>query len=221
MKTGNAISPYEKVELKGEEIFLLPEKAIYWPAKEMLLIADLHFGKTTHFRNNGIAVPKNASNKNWKQLHQLLRLHQPKRLCFLGDLFHSKQNKEWDVFGELISSYDSIHFELVRGNHDILNPDDYQALGLQVYPKNLVEDPFLLSHEPIENCDLYNLAGHIHPGVKLRAKGKQSYKAPCFYLGEKNAILPAFGNFTGLATIQPSKNDLVYVIVDQQVIPVQ
>lgn len=220
MPIENALPPYEEVELKGEKIYLLPEKALYWPAKEMLLIADLHLGKVTHFRNNGIAIPKNATNKNWKQLHQLLRLHQPRRVCFLGDLFHSTHNKEWSVFGELIKSYESIQFELIMGNHDILSKHDYNDLGFHVHPKNLIEEPFILSHEPLKNSGLYNLAGHIHPGVKLTAKGKQNYKAPCFYLGEKNGLLPAFGNFTGLAIIPVKKNDLVYIIADEQVIPV-
>ena len=37
-------TPYP-VQLAGEELWLLPEKAIYWPAQQALLIADVHFGK--------------------------------------------------------------------------------------------------------------------------------------------------------------------------------
>lgn len=218
MSVENEITPYEQVELKGETLYLLPEKAIYWKDRGLLLIADLHLGKTTHFRKNGMAVPPQTANRNWKKLHQLFRLHQPQRVCFLGDLFHSTENKEWTVFGELTQSYPDIQFELVMGNHDILEASAYQALGFEVFQENKVEGPFILTHEPLNEPELYNLCGHIHPGVKLSGKGRQRLRAACFYFGEKQGILPAFGSFTGLAKIPVKKQDQVFVIVEDQVI---
>jgi DNA ligase-associated metallophosphoesterase len=176
-------------------------------------------GKTAHFRKHGMAVPPQTANRNWKTLHQLFRLHQPQRVCFLGDLFHSAENREWKVFGELVQSYEDIKFELVMGNHDILEAEAYHKLGFEVYEENKVEGPFLLTHEPQENSGLYNLAGHIHPGVKLSGKGRQSHKTACFYFGETNAILPAFGSFTGLAKIPVKEKDQVFVVVEDRVIP--
>jgi uncharacterized protein len=63
----------------------------------------------------------------------------------------------------------------------------------------------------------YNLAGHIHPGVSLRGKGRQSLTLPCFYFGRHQALLPAFGVFTGLARIKPVKEDKVFVIVEDKI----
>lgn len=219
MEVNNTIQPYESILLKGETIYLLPEKALYWPAKSLLLIADLHLGKASHFRKNGMAVPPQAANQNWKKLHQLFRLYQPIRVCFLGDLFHSTHNKEWTVFGELIESYPQIQFELVIGNHDILETSAYEALGFRVFEESKVEGPFILTHEPLENSELYNLCGHLHPGVKLSGKGKQRLRAACYYFGETQGILPAFGSFTGLAQIPIKENDQVFVVVEDQVIP--
>jgi len=215
----NEIKSYESIEIQHEKLYLLPEKAIYWAAKKLLLIADLHLGKAAHFRKNGMAVPPQTANRNWKKLHQLFRLHQPQRVCFLGDLFHSTENKEWTVFGELTQSYPDIQFELVMGNHDILEASAYEALGFEVYQESRIEGPFILTHEPLEEPALYNLCGHIHPGVKLSGKGRQSHKAACFYFGEKQAILPAFGSFTGLAKIPVREQDQIFVIVEDQVIP--
>ena len=215
-----SISKFEASEIRGEKLLLLPEKAIYWTAKKLLLIADLHLGKSTHFRKNGIAVPKQAEQKNWLLLHKLFKQNEPERVCFLGDLFHSTHNKEWEVFGELIESYPNINFELVQGNHDILPPEMYQKLGFKVY-ESLLEEPFLFTHEPLEEEGVYyNLAGHIHPGVRLKGKGNQKHKVACFYFSKNAGLLPAFGSFTGLATIKVKKEDQVFVVAEEVVIAV-
>ena len=220
MSEKNLISKFEIVEIKGEKLFLLPEKAMYWAAKKMLLIADLHLGKSAHFRKNGIAVPNQAEQKNWLLLHKLFKEYEPERVCFLGDLFHSTHNKEWEVFGELIDSYPNIDFELVQGNHDILPPELYEKLGFKVHP-SLLEEPFSLTHEPLEEKGIYyNLAGHIHPGVQLKGKGNQRHRAACFYFNNTGGILPAFGSFTGLYTVKPKKTDQVFVVTGEVVIAI-
>lgn len=184
----------------------------------MLLIADLHLGKSAHFRKNGIAVPKSTENINRTILRQLFKTHQPERVCFLGDLFHSTHNKEWEIFGELIKEYPNIQFELVLGNHDILEPELYQKLNFKI-SKTLIEKPFLFTHEPLENeSELYNLAGHIHPGVRLRGKGRLTHRAACFYFGKNKGLLPAFGSFTGLYTLKIKKEDQVFVVAGEEVI---
>lgn len=206
--------------LNGERLQLLSEKAIFWEAKAMLLIADLHLGKATHFRNNGIAVPAELQRKNWKLLHQLFQKSGVKEVCFLGDLFHSAHNKEWELFGELLEDYKGIEFTLVLGNHDILEKDKYLELGFGLV-EELEEPPFIFTHEPLEvEHELYNLAGHIHPAVRMRGKGKQTQRVPCFYFAEHQGLLPAFGAFTGMANIKVKKDDQVYVVVKDQVIKV-
>ena len=213
----------ESMELRGQELELLPQKAIYWKDQDTLLLADLHLGKSTHFRKHGIAVPNASKNKNWLLLHQLFRLEKLKEVIFLGDLFHSDYNRDWEVFGELIELYPSLHFHLVNGNHDVLDEKHYRNLGIELHKECLKLDPFILTHEPLEEgaqTGLYNLAGHIHPGVRLRGKGRQSHRSACYFFGKNGGILPAFGSFTGLHTLEVKEGDKVYVIVENKVIPV-
>ena len=81
-----------------------------------------------------------------------------------------------------------------------------------------MEEPFLFTHEPLENkSNYYNLAGHLHPGVKLRGKGKQTHRLACFYFDQNGGILPAFGAFTGLSTLPIKKDVQVFAIVEGQV----
>lgn len=217
------INNSEIIKLRGQTLELLPQKAIYWKERQTLLLADLHLGKSTHFRKHGIPVPNASKQQNWILLHQLFRMARLEEVIFLGDLFHSDYNKDWEVFGELLALYPKLKFSLVSGNHDILDQNHYRRIGLELHPENLRLDPFLLTHEPVENEqneDLYNLAGHIHPGVKLHGKGKQSHRAACFYFGKLGGILPAFGSFTGLHTLNVQKEDRVFVIADDKVIPI-
>ncbi|MFT7084537.1 MAG: DNA ligase-associated metallophosphoesterase [Vicingaceae bacterium] len=213
-------STFKTIEIRGEKLFLLPEKAIYWEAKGLLIIADLHLGKSAHFRKNGIAVPTKVEDRNWYLLHHLFQKIQPKRVHFLGDLFHSTHNKEWDVFRHLIQQYYAIQFELTIGNHDILNPELYRELKFKLF-NSLVENPFIFTHEPLETANkFYNLAGHIHPGVQLKGKGNQKHRLACFYFGKNGGLLPAFGSFTGLATIKVKKTDQIFVVAKNKVIAV-
>ena len=124
--------------------------------------------------------------------------------------------------GGLIFNYKHVSFELVVGNHDILKAEDYVENNIRLHPEHLVLGPFLLTHEPLEEADGrgYNLAGHIHPGVLLRGKGRQAMRLPCFYFGQHGGILPAFGKFTGFMRLRPSKKDQVFVVVEERVLAV-
>jgi DNA ligase-associated metallophosphoesterase len=208
----------EQTEIRGEKIILLPAKAAFVPRFQTLLIADFHAGKGAHFRNQGIPAPAFLNHLNLTNFNRLLKSHQPQQVIFLGDLFHSVYNTEWESFGKLIRAYPHIKFILVKGNHDILADCVYSQLRMEVVP-DLMLGPFHLTHYPANGMDdIYNLAGHIHPGIVLKGQARQSLRMPCFYFSENAGILPAFGTFTGLGLIKPQKNDRVYVITRSSVI---
>lgn len=211
---------YEEIEIAGERMSLLPEKAIYWQSRHVLFIADLHIGKVSHFRKNGIPVPMQASTSNKNRLFLLLDSLDVREVIFLGDLFHSDYNDEWQILEELVSRYSDISFHLVVGNHDILQDKLYESTRLVLHRGVWHLGPFALSHEPDSETAGYNLCGHIHPGIHLRGRGRQSLRLPCFYFDDNQGILPAFGAFTGLYNLQATKTSQVYVIGDNKVIKV-
>lgn len=202
------------IEILDEHFVLYPQKAIFWKSQKALLISDLHLGKINHFRKAGIPVPAKANDHNLEVFLDVVALCKPQRVVCLGDLFHSHYNAEWEVFGEVVKHFSHIAFELVQGNHDIMGKYQYLRKGIQVYD-SLTMGKFLLTHHPLEEVPegMYNIAGHIHPGVSLRGKGRQALTLPCFFFGERQGFLPAFGKFTGLARIAPKKQDKVYIVV--------
>jgi DNA ligase-associated metallophosphoesterase len=206
------------VGIAGQQLELHPSGVIFWIEEGVLLVSDVHLGKVSHFRKYGAAVPQKAIEKNFEVLEQLLREFKPKTICFLGDLFHSSLNREWELFEKWIRQTDA-GFILVAGNHDIISPLKYEALGIRLLDE-LVWGPFLFTHYPEEREGLFNLSGHIHPAVKLRGNGRQSLRLACFFKNKHQMILPAFGAFTGSHVLEKKKEDEVYAIADSTVIKI-
>lgn len=209
------------VEILDEQFVLHPQKAIFWKSQRALLLSDLHLGKINHFRKAGIPVPQKANDHNLEVLIDLIAKSRPERIICLGDLFHSYYNTEWETFGEVVRHFASIDFELVQGNHDIMGSYQYQRKGVKVHDTLQIGN-FLLTHHPLDTIpeSTYNIAGHIHPGVSLIGRGRQAMMLPCFYFGERQAYLPAFGKFTGMARILPRQQDKVFVVAEDKIIPI-
>jgi DNA ligase-associated metallophosphoesterase len=207
--------------IHGNEFILHPLKAAYWVGKKALLIADIHFGKVTHFRKAGIAVPREKANEDVAKLHRLMKEFSPGKVYFLGDLFHSDYNREIRLLEGFIDSYPEVGFILITGNHDL--PGFLRGIESRV---EIVEeahiDEFSLQHKPYEPANSkFQICGHLHPAAKLRGPSKQYLKLPCFYVTNNMMVLPSFGSFTGSKAISPKKGDRVFVVTGEEVIEVK
>ncbi|MCC5936888.1 MAG: ligase-associated DNA damage response endonuclease PdeM [Lunatimonas sp.] len=200
---------------------LLKEKAIWIASLGSLLLSDIHFGKAGHFRKAGIPISESVHEADYRVLEQLLATYQPKQVFFLGDLFHSEWNSQWDVLETFLKQFPETVFHLVRGNHDILPDAVYQSSVLQVHSGSFALESILLNHEPLPELPSQpiQICGHIHPGVTLRGKGRQRLKIPCFLFRKNTLVMPAFGAFTGLFNLLPEPEDRVYLVTPTKVIP--
>ncbi|GAB2763762.1 ligase-associated DNA damage response endonuclease PdeM [Salinimicrobium soli] len=206
----------KSVSIHGQNFILHPTGAIFWEEEDLLLISDVHLGKISHFRKYGSAVPRQAILGNFEKLDEVCHFFNPQKIVFLGDLFHSALNKEWIYFEEWLQNI-SPEVILVEGNHDIISPLKYEALGIRIY-EELVLQNFLLTHHPEERSGYFNFSGHIHPGVRISGLARQTLKLPCFFKSPGQMILPAFGEFTGKHILEPKKEDEVYVVTKDEVI---
>lgn len=207
---------------KQQTLLLLPQKAVYWKDEKALIVADVHLGKTGHFRKAGIAVPSELAQQDIKVLSALIDDHQPKTVIFLGDLFHSDMNSDWNWFCLWRKKHESISMILIKGNHDIVKEENFTELNIEIQEELLMK-PFRLSHHPLKKQELekqeaYTLCGHIHPGVHLRGRGRDTVTLACFAFGAHQAILPSFGKFTGRIAIQHQETDRVFGILEDKVI---
>lgn len=213
-----------ELEIGNTSLQLLPERAVWIPSGKVLIVGDLHFGKVNHFRRAGLPVPLAANIRNAEKLIDLINAWNPLRTIFLGDLFHSVYNDDWEVVGQIVNHFPTCSFELIRGNHDVLSEQQYLRYGIRIHD-HMQWDNLVLTHEPMEPEEvppgMINVSGHIHPAARLVGKGRQALTFPCFWRSANRLVLPAFGAFTGLAVVRPDEKDLVYIIVDDKIMGIQ
>lgn len=211
-----------QIKFQDISLHLLKEKAVWIPEMSSIFIADLHFGKAAHFRKSGIPIPEPIHQEDLTILHTLITTYNPKNVYFLGDLFHSDLNQQWTTLNHFLRGFAQVNFNLVLGNHDILPASEYDLSTFGVFREPLELENLILSHEPLDEIekDKINLCGHIHPGIRLVGKARQSIRLSCFFYKPNQLILPAFGKFTGLALVKPSSNDQVFGITNKRVIPI-
>lgn len=203
----------QEITLQGEHLHLLPERAIWWPAQRAIILSDVHWGKSAHFRKHGIPMPGSTQQQDALRLAGLLRQHGAEQLIIAGDLFHSKHNSEVDEFGRWRDAHSSLRIHFIMGNHDILTAQFYHSLNMEVEREGLAFGPFYIAHDDVQHQSLYTIHGHLHPGVSVHGAGT----FPCFAIGTRCMILPAFGKFTGCKRIEPSHYNSVFLVGENKV----
>ena len=204
--------------IAGATFLLSVHRCIFWEEQQTLILSDLHLGKTGHFRKAGIAVPQGVFKEDMQRLMTLLQTHRPQQVLVIGDMFHSTDNREHDLFLKWRNDFSNIDFHLVKGNHDILKEDWYAAAAITLHHCERRIGNFTFVHDVAEctlpeNDEEYVFSGHIHPGISINGPGRQSLRFPCFYFGSRYAVLPAFSRFTGTSRIQPKRGETVYALV--------
>jgi DNA ligase-associated metallophosphoesterase len=215
------------VGLAGVAARLLARRALWWPAEATLFVADVHLGKAETFRALGVPVPAGPTAATLRRLGALVDDCRARRLVVLGDLLHARWAQApatLDALRAWRREREALHWVLVRGNHDDRAGDPPGALGIDVVDAPSRLGPFALCHEPagerVDAGDGYRLAGHLHPAVRLRGRAGDSARLPCFAIGAREAVLPAFGDFTGAWTVPRAAAPRLYAIAGDRVFEV-
>jgi DNA ligase-associated metallophosphoesterase len=214
--------PMLKVEYRGERLLLLHQKALFWPARKTLVIADPHFGKAAAFRRLGVPIPRGTTNGTLARLSAVLAETRTERLVILGDFFHARAGRAEATLAALAAWRDAhreLEITLVRGNHDHNSGDPPCDWDIDCVAEPLIDPPFAFAHSPQQHDDFYVLAGHLHPAIWL-SDAQGTIRAACFWFGADDAVLPAFGDFTGTHAISPEMADRVFAVGPDSVIEV-
>ena len=205
--------------LRGETVQLLPDPALWWPAQNTLLVADVHLGKAATFRALGQPVPAGTTQDNLRRLSTALQSTGASHLVLLGDLLHARQAHNTPLLGDLHAwrqGHPQVRMTLVRGNHDDRAGDPPPSLGVTVVDEPWPLGPFDACHHPRDEtrqqaggqgADVerrFVLAGHTHPVCRLQGRGRDAVRLPCFVRSAGQLVLPAFGAVTGGYLIDPA-----------------
>ncbi|MGJ7547743.1 ligase-associated DNA damage response endonuclease PdeM [Pseudomonas alloputida] len=208
------MNSYLSIEHFGETLWLLPDKAIYWPARRTLLVADVHIGKAASYRALHQPVPRGTTTATLARLDALLNTYDCEQLVILGDFLHARAAHSPGTLASLHrwkNSHGAVKVLLVRGNHDRHAGDPPVELGIEVRDEPFLLEPFALRHDPMPHPTHPVLAGHVHPVYVLRGRARQRLRLPCFLIDAQVSLLPAFGEFTGGWSIEPGPSARAFV----------
>jgi len=205
-------------QLAGEHVVLLSERALFWPARRRLVIADLHLGKSQVFRHAGIAIPRGTTQDDLVRLAGLVATTGARELWIVGDVLHGPASQaRWrDVWRQWRLAHASLDVAALVGNHDrALNHAD---LGLHLLGEACDDGPFVFRHLPqADTQGRHVIAGHIHPTARMPGVPRQW---PIFWLRRGMTVLPAFSAFTGGYLVEAKRGETLVVCVENTVVPV-
>lgn len=210
-----------EIEVVGERLWLLAERAVFRPNTQSLFVADLHLGKPAAFRAAGLPVPEDVTQSDLERLTKAVTLSGASRLVILGDLIHARSGqtaRTVEAFAEWRNRHPELDVLLVRGNHDRHCKELPAEWKTSVAEDRVVDGPFVYCHWPDECGEGYVLGGHVHPIAVMAGRGRQRIRLRCFAVGERRMILPAFGSFTGGASGGPQPSDRVFLVADDCIV---
>lgn len=178
-----------RFSLASADLCALPSGALHWPAERLLVVSDLHFGKSERLaRRGGALLPPFETRDTLQRLDDDLETTGARVVICLGDSFDDLQAAEamdaddqlW--LTRLMAGRDWIWIE---GNHDA-GP---LALGGS-HRAEVVIGPLAFRH--IATAQTPEISGHYHPKLRLAGQARR-----CFLLDAARVILPAYGSYTG------------------------
>jgi hypothetical protein len=169
--------------------------ALFWPAENALLVADLHLEKASWFAIAGQFLPPYDSHATLSVLNGEVERTGATRLYCLGDSFHDRYGCDRlpaDARAVLVGLTARIEWTWIVGNHDPAFAD--QCGGRLVDEAEV--GGIVLRHEAVRGEVRPEISGHFHPKLRLHIKGRQVSRR-CFVASDTKLILPAFGSLTG------------------------
>lgn len=212
------------VTVVGEALWLLPSRALYWPARRTLLMADMHCGKAATFRAGQLAIPDGNMEADFERLTVTLESTDARRLVILGDWIHAAVGCTERVIHAMRLWRDRHRGRdvvWIRGNHDRGRRAHLAAQLGFCECEELQEGPFRFCHDPAipgSRVGQVAIGGHEHPTVRLWSPGMPRLTAPCFHLTPSRIVLPAFGSFTGGHRISIEAHSRVFAVTEEQVV---
>jgi len=180
--------------LSGCPLTALASGALWWPEQRMLVVSDLHLGKSERTaRRDGTLLPPYETRDALYRLEAAIDQTSAGTVICLGDSFddiRASQSLTDDDALWITRLQAGRRWVWVEGNHDPAPP----AFG-GTHLAELPAPPLILRHIARPGtCG--EVSGHYHPKASVSVHGR-TITRPCFLIDSERVILPAFGTYTG------------------------
>lgn len=183
-------------ECAGETLQALPQGALWWPARRLLAVADLHLEKGSSYAVAARKLlPRHDTRQTLAALAKLIDALKPATVVCLGDSFHDRAAVERlpaDDRQEIERLTAATRFVWIAGNHDPAPP----PAGWGEVAEEIDEAPLVFRHEAQFGPVTGEVSGHFHPVAVLTVRGR-GFRRRCFLTDGHRLILPAFGAYSG------------------------
>ena len=179
----------------GESFYPSSAGALFWPAEQALLVADLHLEKSSWFARLGQFLPPYDSHATLTALAAEVERTEAKRLYCLGDSFHDRfgcDRLPANARTLLTALTAKLEWTWIVGNHD---PGFADHCGGRIADEVEIGG-IILRHEAVRGHPCPEISGHFHPKLRLHLRGRQVSRR-CFVTSQTKIIMPAFGSLTG------------------------
>jgi DNA ligase-associated metallophosphoesterase len=186
--------PAAAIHFHHERLLLDPAGAVFWPARRVLIVADLHFEKSSSAAAGGSLLPPYDTRSTLEKLHGVVRHYHPAKIVFLGDSFHDPAGHARLSAADRLSLTSlalRVHFIWITWNHDPA-PAGLPGEVLDEWEEGI----FTFRHQARQRIESIEVSGHFHPKASVATKVRQISR-PCFAVDATRLILPAFGVYTG------------------------
>lgn len=201
-----------EILLAGERLDPRPSGALYWPAQSLLVVGDLHLGRSERLARQGAGLlPPYETADTLNRLEEEIARLRPRVVVCLGDSFDDLEAAA-ALTGDVALRIERLaagrRWIWIAGNHD---PGPVDLPGTHLAEAALA--PLVFRHiaesGAVLGPSLGEVSAHFHPKARVSRRG-QRISRPCFLVDENRVILPAFGTYTGgLDALSPAFDPLL------------
>ncbi|KEJ88243.1 ligase-associated DNA damage response endonuclease PdeM [Sulfitobacter donghicola] len=180
--------------LSGAPLKALGSGALWWPEESLLVVSDLHLGKSERIaRRDGAALAPYDTRDTLNRLAADLALSHARTVVCLGDSFDGlasaealpEEERQW-----ITRLQAGRRWVWIEGSHDP-GPVEFGGAHLAELPL-----PPLTFRPIAQDSASGEISGHYHPKASATIKDR-TITRPAFLIDSNRIILPAYGVYTG------------------------
>lgn len=174
----------------GADLSFRPTGALFWPAERLLVVSDLHLGRSERFaRRAGALLPPYEVQDTLTRLETDIDATGATTVICLGDSFDddaAAHGLDDSVALWITRLMAGRRWVWIEGNHD---PGPVELVG--DHRADLILGPLTFRHIAAPGA-VGEVSGHYHPKARVAGRAR-----PCLLRDNARVILPAYGTYTG------------------------